>query len=47
MVFWCGLTKLLGDEWFRDYIQMAIRERRAKFLFLLSTTSKALKESPG
>src|SRR5207249_4576780 len=36
---WCDLTKLLGGEdWWRD-IEQALRDRTAKFLYVLSRTS--------
>ena len=36
---WCDLTKLLGGEPFWEKIEDAIRNRTAKFLFVLSKTS--------
>lgn len=36
---WCDLTKLLGGEDFWRDIETAIRERTAKFLYVLSKTS--------
>lgn len=36
---WCDLTKLLGGEDFWNDIQVALRERAIKFLFVLSRTS--------
>jgi hypothetical protein len=33
---WCDLTKLLGGEDFWRDIETAIRERTAKFLYILS-----------
>src|SRR5947209_15142274 len=41
---WCDLTKLLGGEVFWEDIEDAIRNRTAKFLYVLSTTSN---EKPG
>jgi hypothetical protein len=38
---WSDLTKLLGGETFWDDIQEAIKERTAKFLFVLSRSSNA------
>ena len=42
---WCDLTKLLGGEDFWKDIEYAIRERTAKFLYVLSRTSN-IKEGP-
>ncbi len=36
---WCDLTKLLGGEDFWSDIEVAIRERTAKFLYILSRSS--------
>ena len=40
---WCDLTKLLGGEAFWEDIQIAIKERTAKFLFVLSCASNEKK----
>ncbi|HXQ35177.1 MAG TPA: toll/interleukin-1 receptor domain-containing protein [Anaerolineales bacterium] len=40
---WCDLTKLLGGEAFWEDIQIAIKERTAKFLFVLSRASNEKK----
>ena len=42
---WCDLTKLLGGERFWDDIEEAIRQRTAKFLYVLSKASN-IKDSP-
>jgi hypothetical protein len=42
---WCDLTKLLGGEDFWKDVEHAIRERTAKFLFVLSRTSN-VKDGP-
>jgi len=42
---WCDLTKLLGGETFWSDIEHAVRERTAKFLYVLSRTSNA-KDGP-
>ena len=36
---WCDLTKLLGGETFWRDIESSIRQRTAKFLYVLSHTS--------
>jgi hypothetical protein len=36
---WCDLTKLLGGEDFWEEIEFAIRNRTAKFLFVVSRAS--------
>ena len=36
---WCDLTQLLGGEDFWRDMEAGIRDRTAKFLFLLSMTS--------
>jgi len=41
---WCDLTKLLGGEVFWSDIEHAIRDRTAKFLYVLTATSN---EKPG
>ena len=41
---WCDLTKLLGGEVFWSDIEIAIRQRTAKFLYVLNRTSN---EKPG
>lgn len=38
---WCDLTKLLGGETFWRDIEIAVRARTAKFLFVLSRSSNA------
>jgi len=38
---WCDLTKLLGGEDFWKDVETAIRERTAKFVYVLSKTSNA------
>ena len=43
---WCDLTKVLGGERFWDNIEDAIRNRTAKFLFVLSKSSNAMRDSP-
>jgi hypothetical protein len=44
---WCDLTKLLGGERFWNNIEDAIRNRTAKFLFVLSKSSNdVLRDSP-
>jgi len=40
---WCDLTKLLGGEAFWEDIQIAYKERTAKFLFVLSRASNEKK----
>lgn len=42
---WCDLTKLLGGEDFWKDIEQAIRERTAKFVYVLSKTSNT-KDGP-
>ncbi len=42
---WCDLTKLLGGEDFWKDIEHAIRERTAKFVYVLSRTSN-IKDGP-
>jgi hypothetical protein len=42
---WCDLTKLLGGETFWRDIESAIRQRTAKFLYVLSRTSN-IKDGP-
>ena len=42
---WCDLKKLLGGEDFGKDIEQAIREKTAKFVYVLSKTSNS-KDGP-